>query len=151
MTQKKLLWILIPLSVLAGGFLALTVVTPRVVEFFNVLQLETDIQNAKFRMDRLKEIQELLDTAEIESARELTNRMYKLDIQLLEMIQDGESECGGFSAAGHGAGQDVSAGQTDGYGVFLDRCRYDESQVFQGAPEGRLKRKGIEGHLSGTP
>ncbi len=71
MANKKLVWVLIPLSLFLGVFLTIKLVSPRVVETFNILHGEANIQNAKFRANKLKEIQVHLDNEEIEKAREL--------------------------------------------------------------------------------
>ena len=63
-----------------------------------------------------------------------------------EPMKRREHEGGGFARAGHGAGQNILAGQRGGDRFFLDRSGMGEGEVFNAAKEVGVKSEGGKGH-----
>jgi len=61
-------------------------------------------------------------------------------------VQDGQQECGGLAATGHGAGQEVAAGHRGRYRVGLDGGRFGEAEVVDAAEEIGVKLQTAERH-----
>lgn len=62
--------------------------TSRAVEMVNIFHDEAKIQNIKFRTDKLKKIQDYLDSGEVEEARTLIGQLHVMDITHLEIMLD---------------------------------------------------------------
>ena len=61
-------------------------------------------------------------------------------------VEDGQHEGGGLAAAGHGAGEQVAAGEAGGNAVALDGRRLGEARVGHAAQEVRMKIERRETH-----
>ncbi len=91
MTNKKLLWIIIPLSILIVSFIAIKLVTPSVIEIINDYHGHSKIQNAKYTTDKLKELRHHLDNGEIEKAQTLIDLLFEVERTHLESTLDSKS------------------------------------------------------------
>ena len=88
MTIKKLYWIVIPLSIVLAGSVAINVMAWRFIKSMETWTAGTEIQNAKFRANKLIRLHGHLNNGEIEEAQALAESLYGIETSLLELMQD---------------------------------------------------------------
>ena len=88
MTIKKLYWIVIPLSIVLAGSIVINVMAWRFFKSMETWTAVTEIQNVKFRANKLIRLQGHLNKGEIEEAQVLTESLYGIETSLLELMQD---------------------------------------------------------------
>jgi len=90
MTNKKVYWIVIPLSILLVVSVAINVAAWRFVRTTNIMHENSKIQNARFRAVKLKTLRDHLNDGEIEEAQDLINLLYGIETTHLELMLNPE-------------------------------------------------------------
>jgi len=85
--NKKFYWIVIPLSIILFGSIAMNVVAWQFVRATNEWKYNTEIMNAKFRTDKLIKLRDHLNNREIEEAQVLINGLFGVETSLFELMQ----------------------------------------------------------------
>ena len=88
MTNKKYLWIVVPLSIALAGSVVVNFMAWRYFKAMEIWSAGTEIQNAKFRAEKLTKLRHHLSNGEIEEAQALAKRLYGIEISLFEIMQE---------------------------------------------------------------